>query len=1125
MNTPETNIDRLLKARAEINEQLRQHKVNIAVLFTDVVASTKYFDRYGDTAGFAMVDRHAQLGVRTVREFDGRVVKTIGDSVMAEFPDSVVCVRAAIELQRKLYGMNEQLPERDRLQLRIGINYGSCFRQDGDLFGDAVNVAARITKHTGPGQILISSSVHRGIQKDSSLICSSLGTMNFKGKEQKEEIFEVVWTDPITYSNVRTSNTAAVACGELVSPGLRVEDLAERPEDLALTSPAGSPMATPTLQSDGSPAIRADHASGTGRSDPPPRIEAGSHRTPSQSSNFGYEARYVPGATILERYRIVAPLGKGGMGEVYRAEDLKLGQPVALKFLPASLLLNANAVNRFHREVRLARQVSHPNVCRVFDLSEAEGQAFLSMEYVDGEDLASLMRRIGRLPPDKALDITRQMCAGIAAAHEYGIIHRDLKPANVMLDGRGRVRIMDFGLAAVSSDPNTDDARAGTLAYMSPEQITGGDLTAQSDLYSLGLVLYEIFTGRRPFEAKTFDEMLRQREKSTPTIPSHYVKEIDPVIERVILRCLERDTTKRSASALQVAAALPGGDPLAAALSAGETPSPEMVAAAGEGGALQPWKAWSLLGGIAALLVCCTVLSQHGFLFNLLPGEKSPEVLSATAREIAHSLGYTEPPVDNAYWFDEDSEYSQYLSQIPAPERYRRVSEDFPSPLRFFYRQSPKPLTPYYDGGWIVQKDNPVPSTPGDMTTGVDTEGRLQCFRVVPSPHPENVGLTTLSVGWTRLFERAGLDFSQAKTTASDWYTNQLMDQQFAWDIVRDGKSVTVHGGTYKDRVVLFEVLGPWDHPTQTADSQPVNRYVGWFAIVLLIGLDLVCLLIARMNMRRGRGDSKGALRGAIAIFVLVFFFMLLEPHRSFDPRWITQWWQVTIAESAGLAFQWWLFYMALEPYIRRTYPQALISWSRLLAGNLRDVLVGRDVLFGVGFGMLIALLDALSVALPAWVSIKGITPAFDSYAFGGIAAYVATFVSKMSLAMLISVVSLTIVFLAWRLFRSKTAGLVAAGCLFVIISLQLQNIWGGFAFGVLWGSLIILCLSRSGLLGLIAAFYAESMLGTDALTSDFSRWYAPRGIATVLVVVAIAAYGFWTSTSGRRRFGTAFED
>ena len=1125
MDTPETNIDRLLKARAEIDEQLRQHKTNTAVLFTDVVASTKYFDRYGDTAGFAMVDRHAQLGALTVREFDGRVVKTIGDSVMAEFSDPLVCVRAAIELQRKLYSMNEKLPERDRLQLRIGINFGSCFLQGGDLFGDAVNVAARITKHTGPGQILISTSVHRAIQQDPSLICSSLGQMDFKGKEEKEEIFEVVWTDSLTYANLRTSNTVAVARGELVAPGLQVEDLAQRPEDLTRTSAAQSPMAKPKVASVDTPTIRADRADGA--VDPRPRIETASHRTPSHTSNFGYEARYIPGTELADRYRIVSPLGKGGMGEVYRAEDLKLGQPVALKFLPASLLRNANAVERFHREVRLARQVSHPNVCRVFDVGEADGTtSFISMEYVDGEDLSSLIRRIGRVPADKALDIARQISAGLAAAHEYGIIHRDLKPANIMLDGRGRVRIMDFGLATVSLDARTDDARAGTPAYMSPEQIAGGEITAQSDLYSLGLVLYEIFTGKRPFESKTFDEMIRQRESSAPTLPSHYVKEIDPLIERVILRCLERAPAKRPTSALQVAAALPGGDPLEAALAAGETPSPEMVAAAGEEGMLQPWKAWMLIGGIAVLLGCCTVLSQYAYVNNLVPGEKSPEVLSATAREFAHSLGYTERPADNAYWFDANSEYSPYLSQIPAPERYRRVSRDFPSPLRFFYRQSPKPITPYYGNGpWNVQANNPVPTTPGDMTIRLDTEGRLQSFRVIPFPQQDNAQPTISSLGWPALFERAGLDFSQAKTAAGDWYTNQMMDQSYAWEVVGDGKGVQVHGATYKGRVVLFEVLGIWDHPAQTVDTEPVNPYVLWFAMTLLIGLDLICLLIARKNMRAGRGDSKGALRGAITIFVLVLFVFLLGPHHSSDPRWISQWWNLMVAESAWTAAQWWVFYMALEPYIRRTYPYALISWSRLLGGNPRDVLVGRDILLGVEFGMLIAILDTLSGALPAWFPIKGVTPSFDSQAFREITAYVASFVNRMSFAMLLSVISLTIVFLVWKLFRSKMAGLLAAGCLFVIIGIQPENIWIGLLFGVLTGSMVVLCLSRSGLLGLIAAFYTWFMLSTGSLTTDFSRWYAPRGVAAMLVVIAIAAYGFWTSTSGRNRFGTAFED
>src|ERR1017187_4287325 len=175
-----------------------------------------------------------------------------------------------------------------------------------------------------------------------------------------------------------------------------------------------------------------------------PRSGSGSSRLGTSSSSSHAETRFVPGTLLAARHRIVSLLGKGGMGEVYRADDLTLEQPVALKFLPEGALSNPNALARFRNEVRVARQVSHPNVCRVYDVGEIDGHVFLSMEYVDGEDLGSLLRRIGRLPPDKALEIARKLCAGLAAAHEKGVLHRDLKPSNVMLDSRGQVLLTRF---------------------------------------------------------------------------------------------------------------------------------------------------------------------------------------------------------------------------------------------------------------------------------------------------------------------------------------------------------------------------------------------------------------------------------------------------------------------------------------------------------------------------------------------------------------------------------------------------------------------------------------------------------------------------------------------------------
>ena len=253
----------------------------------------------------------------------------------------------------------------------------------------------------------------------------------------------------------------------------------------------------------------------------------------------------------------------------------------------------------------------------MYDVGEADGLPFLTMEYVDGEDLSTLLRRIGRLPEDKALDIARQLCAGLAAAHERGVLHRDLKPANVMIDGNGQVRITDFGLAVIAGE--IDEVRVGTPAYMAPEQLSGKGVSIQSDLYALGLVLYEVFTGRRAYTAQNVAELVRQHSDAVITPPSAIVRDLDSGIERAILRCLESEPALRPRSALAVAASLPGGDPLAAALAAGETPSPEMVAAAGERQAATSSHAVIAAVALLVLLAVSAVLAARHELSNRVP--------------------------------------------------------------------------------------------------------------------------------------------------------------------------------------------------------------------------------------------------------------------------------------------------------------------------------------------------------------------------------------------------------------------------------------------------------------------------------------------------------------------------
>jgi serine/threonine protein kinase len=333
------------------------------------------------------------------------------------------------------------------------------------------------------------------------------------------------------------------------------------------------------------------------------------------------------------------------------ADDLKLDQPVALKLLPERLSQNPEAIARFRNEVRTVRQVSDSNVCRVYDLAEIDGIHLLSMEYVDGEDLGKLLRRIGRLSSDKALEIARKLCSGLAAAHEKGVLHRDLKPGNIMLDACGQVLLTDFGLAGLANEIEGAEVRNGTPAYMAPKQLAGLEVTVRSDIYALGLVLYEIFTGKTPFEAETLAGLIEARAANSPANPTTLVSDLDPLIAKVILRCLEARPSLRPPSALAVAAALPGGDRLAAALAAGETPSPEMVAQAGEGQGLSPRAALSLLAAVVLISAACARATLWRSATERIQPQYPPEVLVQKARDLIGSLGYNGTPADSASSF------------------------------------------------------------------------------------------------------------------------------------------------------------------------------------------------------------------------------------------------------------------------------------------------------------------------------------------------------------------------------------------------------------------------------------------------------------------------------------------
>ncbi len=612
-----------------------------------------------------------------------------------------------------------------------------------------------------------------------------------------------------------------------------------------------------------------------------PSVEQAARRPPSSSkvgrlaaSDSIDAAGFTPGVVLAERYRIIGLLGRGGMGEVYRADDLKLGQPVALKFLPRAFAKEKERLERFYAEVRLARQVSHPNVCRVYDIGEIDGQQYLSMEYVDGEDLASLLKRIGRLPPDKALEIARELCAGLAAAHDKGVLHRDLKPSNVMVDGRGRARITDFGLAVAASDVQEGEV-SGTPAYMAPEQLAGKGASVRSDIYALGLVLYELSTGKKAFDAASLEELRRKHTEETPTAPSSVAPGFDPAVERVILRCLEKDPAQRPASVAQVAAALPGGDPLAAALAAGETPSPEMVAAAGDQRQIEPALARVLLAVVVIGLALSFALVGKTRLLAAVDSQKSPDVLEARAREILSNLGMPDRPADRAADFFTNVDFIRWVGENDSsPDRWRHgIGRDA---IDFRYRQSPTQLVPSsviggpFPGPRVTEFD-PAPSMQsGDVRMTLDAEGRLKFLSVEPQELDQTSGAAA-KLDWAPLFHAAELDMSRFASVEPQWTPGVYADTRAAWEGPhpdRPGLTMRVEAAAFRGRPVAFRWVGPWT-PAARDIFDPLteaNRiaFVAWDGILLVLLFGGAWLV--RGNLRAGRGDRRGATRLAVAV-------------------------------------------------------------------------------------------------------------------------------------------------------------------------------------------------------------------------------------------------------------------
>ncbi len=838
------------------------------------------------------------------------------------------------------------------------------------------------------------------------------------------------------------------------------------------------------------------------------QLDAGA--PPPASPPPGPTRNFPPGWKLADRFRIVCLLGKGGMGEVYRAEDLVLGQNVSLKFLPAHLSRNPVWLERMRGEVALARRITHPHVCRVHDVNEVDGDVFVSMQYIDGEDLRSLLGRIERPPYEKALQLAREISLGLAAAHAQGIIHRDLKPANIMIDGLGHACITDFGLAALHHEIQQSDVSSGTPAYMAPEQLSGQEVTLKCDIYALGLVLYELLTGESPYRGRTIAEFAELRRSPPDVLPSSLIDQVDPQVERVVMRCLEPDPKDRPASAAVIAAALPGPTTLSTALLAGETLTPEMVALGDELELLRPARVSPRLSLFAALIAVLFVLSPWTHPLQLESLRDPPATMASRARDLATELGVAD--LRHEVYGLEDS------AALPAVFASAGGSPTAETRLVFWYRGGPEVISADDAYGIVFRDGRANPGDPVDVMVGgvrlvTNARGQLRWFEHHVRSDPDHP--SGRAADWSHVLRLAGVNADALQPDRPRARLNYPVDAQAAW-LGRLGSQtdpVRIEAAQADGLITFFSVSPAQESPAAAhtrADLErrrDLRRGVQTGVIAALIALSVP---LSRRNLRRGRGDVGGALRLSGFVFILRLIGWLLQTPlpTAFWPAWRLLVLGLTGAlAEAGLVL---LLYTALEPFARRFWPQTLISWSRILRGRIIDPRVGRDLLAGALLGAFLAVLFKVDFLIGATGSAGSRQPLRSAE------YYQSLINTPMALAFVADAFRSSIYYaLAFMLLIALLRGWTRSSTIAGVVSFLLMapmfvpggaNRWlSPLLLGVGAAGATVVAFIRLGLLPLVSAFFLAIVLMRFPLTLDVSAWYSGLAILAILCVGIIA--------------------
>jgi hypothetical protein len=556
-----------------------------------------------------------------------------------------------------------------------------------------------------------------------------------------------------------------------------------------------------------------------------------------------------------------------------------------------------------------------------------------------------------------------------------------------------------------------------------------------------------------------------------------------------------------------------------------------MLAAAGESEALGVGYGLALVVGAIAGLLVFTAVSQRTSLIGRTPLDQPPDVLVNRAQTIVASLGYTDAPGDTASGFTEFDDYTQWLRGRPVgPGRWDVLSTGNPSAVLFWYRSSPRQLVPVEDDA--VSLTDPPSIETGMHEVVLDPNGRVQRFRSVPPQFDESAA-TGAPVPWATLFEAAGLSMSTFAEAQPQWVPPDFADTRVAWTgphPTLDGVTLRVEASAYRGKPVFFDVIGPWTDPErQQPDPESVADQILVGLIFTTLGVLIAsAAVLARRHIRANRADRRGAWRVTAYLATAgTLSWLLRASHSSSVENEVG-----LLIRAAGinalLCVIFWTVYVALEPYVRKLRPDALLGWSRLLAGPIRDPRVGRDLLIGVIFGVSLALMDVAKATIVPALGYDAPLPRYGTSELmlgGGSGAFWAGLLESVAavggalfatFGMVIARLVLRVRWLALivtMLFLSLTAAYDMS-----VMPLSLL-------FPLASGALLTVVAIRFGLLALVVTWFAWGMITAVPMTLEFSHWRADASNWTLAVLLALTLFGFYASRAGQPLFGSILEE